>query len=106
MFSEEIMEDLNFPSIISFVFTDGKIPINKEMIEYDEVVIDDSDIFIELSQLGPALIVPNDLNLNGTVFIPNTREFITEDPEGLFSQYEIVTKEKLSKPERNNEKFI
>ena len=83
---------------VRYVFMNGLIATGNEleMKYFDDVLIrDEKHVDIQPSQSGPVVVINNDLGLNGTFYVPNTREWIDDDPQGLFSQYKILIYKKL-----------
>jgi hypothetical protein len=83
---------------VRYVFMNGLIATGNgaEFKYFDDVLIrDEKHVDIQPSQAGPVVVINNDLGLNGTFYVPNTREWVDDDPQGLFSQYKILIYKKL-----------
>jgi hypothetical protein len=71
-----------------YIFMNEQIPINKfDSYDVDEVESTSPHVSFEPDQVGFTVKIFNNVGINGSMFIPDTNEFMNKDVDGLFSQY-------------------
>lgn len=87
-------EQKNDKDVITFTFKDGNIPIDDELVDFDEfneMIKSNDNIHFDTSYNGPTYTFTTEGDTK-FVMVPSTLEFIEEDPEGLYSQFKSLLK--------------
>lgn len=84
--------------VICFTFNQGLIPdIKGKIIDwktFEKRYCNEETIYFEGNNQGVTLVFHSKKNMeNSNIHIPNTFDFVKENPKGLYSQFEILMKE-------------
>jgi len=91
-------EKVEIQDIISFIFYDGTVPdiytfkIRNFDDFFEEYQNKFSRLFFDYCQLGPVLSFATNDYESRTIHIPDTKEFVNDDPEGTFTLYKELCK--------------
>jgi hypothetical protein len=90
-FKKFLKEDVTENNMHTFVFCDGTVPYKDEPIEFFEFKLKDG-MNLGYSQHGPEISMPTKNDETKVFIIPNTRDFIKDDPEGLYTLWKQFNK--------------
>jgi hypothetical protein len=79
---------------VNYIFFDGMVPFRGKAIPFDEFAQrfdGDSRIGLDFGQLGPEIWIKTDIEpISITSHIPDTDEFIRDNPDGLYTYWNAI----------------
>jgi hypothetical protein len=90
-------EMIKSKNVITFVFHQGLVPTHKEMMPWQDfeskIIKKSKKMYVDSNQFGIGVVFHTERDLDGVIRVPFTDAFMTDDPEGLYSQFLMLLDE-------------